>query len=923
MKSFIQDTTRLLSPDPRPILTGSKKINDLTTNISSVTNPVVCPVLETILPKNVLTGPVINHPVMVDDANNQKLVHLALEQLKIVDLTYLSLFRKNSRFSNKGFTHFFLSQELDTNDTNIYNINNDNNSVFNSGHDTSSLASSNNHSQNRSELNEDADSKRSPTPDNNSTSIIDSHAIYNLSFTPDGKYLASAGEDGLIRIWEVITSEMDRHDGPSTIDSCLATDPNVLNIPVKQHRKSFIDTAFDETMTDLNSLLRTGSRSNDNLKPRKNTVNSHDSNYSAGIGNSLNNSTAAVNNNNNNNNKLKTNIYAPVFKSKPVKTFYHDKTINSLDWSKNNFLLSSSEDCTVKLWHVDRADCLQTYKFDSIITCSKFHKTDDRFIIVSQWNGRIVLISILEKEIIYEINLNKLITCMEFSPDGKRFFVGCDKGYIYSLKIVNNGFEIESDYHFKKKMPRITGITTLMDNVLNNSECNQPIEQTLKILISTNDSNVRLINYEGRFLEVTYSGHSNKSSSIFASSNEDNSYVISGSEDGWTYFWQIYADKRNKIENEKKIFNKAHFDILKFFKDDKSIIENKYYGAFHTNSTRCNSAIFAPRASLKLLELSNDPIFDLKHQYSFALKESHIKDLEIDDLSTSIIITADNSGKIKVFRRDFSHYIRKAIQSKKSATIIEKRRQTMNQSINHNVLNKNSLIIPNYEASRMNITDTMASVYSDNNNNYDYDNNLRGRQDNKGILKPANKFAVESTISRTTTSDSSNSIQKSYDSNGNHLSSNKLPSLPMINIIEHDHPKGREIMDSKNTTIDGIDNISSNMNARTKNKENLKDSSDNVSLNSVQISDSVKNIDDELKNILLNTPKLGEVHDIKQNQHSTSSNTSLNQTETNATATTFKCSNCQNSDFNARPMTSGDTNKIRFFCNVCGQEAHM
>jgi WD40 repeat protein len=904
MKTFIQEKSRMLPTDPRSSLqSNSKLLYDLASNLNPITNPItnpiVSPVLDTIVPRNAFNDNANFHPaISVDSNKNQNIIQLELERLKRIDLTYLSLFRKNSRFSNKGFTHFFLSQELNINDdSNLINNNNIDSESLNSSNKDGSSNFSNNHEELdlKSNLSQDFDKLLN----NANSSIADSHAIYNLSFSHDGKFLASSGADGLIKVWEVITSEMDRHDNNNLLENNSNTtnnnnnpniNGNVLNLPVKPHRKSFIDAAIDETITDITSLIKPMTPSSNDLKPRKDTITSHDSNLSGS------NYTADDSFIYRNTNKIKPSIYAPVFKSKPTKTFYHDKTINSIDWSKNNFILSSSEDGTAKLWHADRADCLQTYKFDSIVTCAKFHKADDRFFIASQWNGRIVFISILEKQILYEINLNKLITCLEFSPDSKKIFVGCDKGYIYTLAINDDGFKIESHYQIKRKnsTPSVTGLKVLVDNV---SNCASPSssnnENSVKIIISTNDSKIRLVNYDGRFLEVKYSGHINKSSSIYATSNEDNTYVISGSEDGWTYIWQIYSDKKNKIENEKKLVNKAHFDILKFFKDDTCIIENKYYGSFHTNNTRCNISIFAPRASLKLLELSSDPIFDLKHQYSFALKESHIKDLEIDDLSTAIIVTADNSGKIKVFRRDFSHYIRKALQGKKISQLIEKRKQTMSNSMSQKVLNRNSLIIPNYEATSMNIADTMASVYSD------ADGNFRGRQDNKGIIKPANKFAVESSI----------------------VPVNQPNSLPTINI--------HRVTDSKTNNIDNNLNQSSKVlnNSSLKNKSknskiiNDSDFDDSESLNSIQISDSVKNIDDELKQLLLTTPKANDLHDVKQNQHSTTASSSINHVDTGATV--FTCSRCHNTDFSTRPMDSGDTNQIRFFCNKCGKEATM
>ena len=56
-------------------------------------------------------------------------------------------------------------------------------------------------------------------------------------------------------------------------------------------------------------------------------------------------------------------LSAPVFRSTPIREFEgHTGDILDLSWSKNNFLLSSSMDKTVRLWHVSRQECLCTFK---------------------------------------------------------------------------------------------------------------------------------------------------------------------------------------------------------------------------------------------------------------------------------------------------------------------------------------------------------------------------------------------------------------------------------------------------------------------------------------------------------------------------------------------------------------------------------
>lgn len=1006
MKGFFQDKSCLLSPDQRINVPSTPfAIPDLTPKCAVASKVAMTPTIET---SGCDSHDHFSHTdgstiatSFPDSAHMNKLTpnystsypptsESEFEKLRKIDLSYLTLFRRSARFSNKGYNHFFLSQELKCDDHFLSPSAHDQNNLNGGAYSTDSAANSHgsvppNYRRNTSSTTLNSNGVQSNG--NMSTKSVDSHAIYNMAFSHDGKYLASAGADGLIRIWEVITSEMDRH----------SNNFHSLNIPVKPHRKSFIENALDDTLNDLGSIINGGSEqrtSKSYSKSRRNTLDSYDS---ANTNESKPNSHFSS----------KNAEYAPVFKSKPVKTFYHDRTVNSLDWSKNNFLLSSSEDGTAKLWHVDRADCLQTYKFDSIVTCAKFHKTDDRFFVASQWNGRVLFLSILEKEVIYEVNLNKSITCFDFCPNSKRLFVGCDKGYIFTLKI-DGGLIVESDYQIKRKhnMPRITGIVTFIDdtkdclsdpaktpynksNTSSNNKTNNESELPMvKVLISCNDSKIRLFNFTEKFLEVRYSGYTNKASTISASLNEDKTHVISGSDDGWTYIWQLYSDKRNKIENEKKLFTKAHFDLLNYFKDDTCLIDNKYYGSFHTHNNRCNVSLFAPRASLKLLELSNDPIFDLKHQYSSLVTESHIKDLEIDDLSTALIVSTDNTGKIKVFRRDFSRYIRKALQGKKASQLLDRKQSVLSRGMSKKVLNRNSLVIPNYEATTMNIADTMSSIYMD------ADATVRGRG-KKGYLRPANKFAVESSIipdgsnangSGTTKASSccksakplipkvniEKQQQQKVDGNSN---TNMITSTPDVSTSSYSGKTSYDEMN--NSTLRGIQhNHSVGVGEDKLTSLPLRGGSSSVSStsysssskNSIQVSDSVKNIDDEIKKVLVQTPHVGVVHQVGQKQHS-HSNTSLSKSEeggqlkgnvyierathqvedggvkesqvvsipldvgsiANRRAEgwsdvgdgKYTCSKCQSVNFTPHPMTSGTTNQIKFYCDDCGQEAKI
>lgn len=66
-------------------------------------------------------------------------------------------------------------------------------------------------------------------------------------------------------------------------------------------------------------------------------------------------------------------VEAPVFEPSPVLEYYgHSGDVLDLSWSKNNFLLSSSMDKTVRLWHVSRPECLCIFQHSDFVTSVAF-----------------------------------------------------------------------------------------------------------------------------------------------------------------------------------------------------------------------------------------------------------------------------------------------------------------------------------------------------------------------------------------------------------------------------------------------------------------------------------------------------------------------------------------------------------------------
>lgn len=73
------------------------------------------------------------------------------------------------------------------------------------------------------------------------------------------------------------------------------------------------------------------------------------------------------------------------------KPFYelrgHQAPVLDVAWSKSLFLLSSSMDKTVRLWHLSRSECLCFFRHVDFVSTIAFHPRDDRYFVSGSLDG--------------------------------------------------------------------------------------------------------------------------------------------------------------------------------------------------------------------------------------------------------------------------------------------------------------------------------------------------------------------------------------------------------------------------------------------------------------------------------------------------------------------------------------------------------
>ncbi|KAJ5492218.1 Oxo-4-hydroxy-4-carboxy-5-ureidoimidazoline decarboxylase [Penicillium expansum] len=366
-------------------------------------------------------------------------------------------------------------------------------------------------------------------------------------------------------------------------------------------------------------------------------------------------------------------LKAPVFQPEPVQVYEgHTGSILDLSWSKNNFLLSSSMDKTVRLWHISRPECLCCFQHSDFVTSIQFHPRDDRFFLAGSLDTKLRLWSIPDKSVAFVTAVPDMITAVAFTPDGRYSIAGCLNGIlnIYDTE----GLKITAQIHVRSargrnaKGSKITGIDTM---TVPRDNAKDDTEGDIKLLVTSNDSRIRLYNFNDRSLVAKFRGNENTCSQIRATFTNDGKYIICGSEDRRAYVWPIGSVQQDS---------------------EKQAVE-----VFETQSAMVTAAIMAPTITKRVLALSEDPIYDICNPPPVALmgpeptdpskktspgkenKNLHKRSASTPRLSIvskmahespsylarskhpdgEIIVIADYSGKIKVLRQDCAYQKRR------------------------------------------------------------------------------------------------------------------------------------------------------------------------------------------------------------------------------------------------------------------------
>ncbi|XP_071730648.1 uncharacterized protein [Rutidosis leptorrhynchoides] len=308
-------------------------------------------------------------------------------------------------------------------------------------------------------------------------------SISVLKFSHDGRYLASAGEDCIVRIWEI--TERD--------------DPKKYEIHGNDPSKVYFSTNDRSELAPIKT---------DNEKKQKIKKSS----------------------------EMTCVILPPkVFRilEKPVHEFHgHSDEILSLSWSKKGYLLSSSVDKTVRLWQVGHNECLKVFTHNNYVTCVEFNPVDENNFISGSIDGKVRIWEVSGCKVIDWIDNREIVTAVCYYPNGKGCIVGTLDGNCSFYDITDKRLNVDTHTSVmsKKKWPRrITAFQFCPTD-------------SRKVIVSSADSQIRVlcgINVVGKF-----KGYRSSGSQMSASFTADGKHILSAGNDSNIYMWDhISSDK--------------------------------------------------------------------------------------------------------------------------------------------------------------------------------------------------------------------------------------------------------------------------------------------------------------------------------------------------------------------------------------------
>uniref|UniRef100_A0ACD5W7V7 Uncharacterized protein n=1 Tax=Avena sativa TaxID=4498 RepID=A0ACD5W7V7_AVESA len=235
-------------------------------------------------------------------------------------------------------------------------------------------------------------------------------SIWSIKFSADGRFLATGGEDRVVRVWQVVDADA----SSSSPELCAA-----LFLPPLAPTEGGSLAAAPGLAAQLSKKVR--------RKSSKHVLPDH-----------------VV---------VPDTLFA--LAEKPACEFEgHVDDVLDLSWSRQSpRLLSSSMDKTVRLWDVESKTCLKVFTHSDYVTCIQFNPADDGYFISGSLDCKVRIWSVADRQVVDWSDLTDMVTAACYTPDGQAAIVGSHKGCcrFYKTRDCKLNQEAQIDMSISKK----------------------------------------------------------------------------------------------------------------------------------------------------------------------------------------------------------------------------------------------------------------------------------------------------------------------------------------------------------------------------------------------------------------------------------------------------------------------------------------
>jgi WD40 repeat protein len=225
----------------------------------------------------------------------------------------------------------------------------------------------------------------------------------------------------------------------------------------------------------------------------------------------------------------------PILHPVPYAVFCgHKADVIDVAWSRGNFLLSASIDKTARLWHLSKPRCLMVFQHTDFVTAVAFHPIEDRYFLSGSFDRKLRIWNIPHHKVVEWTRTPAIVTSAAFSPDGYTAVAGLYQGQVILYHTEQLRYKTQLDCRNRSGKDsggrKVTGVCYSDDGCY--------------LLVTTNDSRLRLYNTDDFRMVSKYKGLVNSELQIKARLGPGYTRILSGSEDGQVYLWDVSLEDR-------------------------------------------------------------------------------------------------------------------------------------------------------------------------------------------------------------------------------------------------------------------------------------------------------------------------------------------------------------------------------------------